>query len=375
MRNESQERGWSEPEDDARSQGWPVDPRDRRWSDRGQPWSEPSPQWDEPGQRGDAWVYGPRGDDQGYGQGGYGQGGHGQGGYGRQPWSDQPDASPSNRFGPGRANDDVPGYEWRDTGAATTTGRGVGRSGWRPDGRTRDTSRVWNQTSEPGPSRQWDERRPPEPTSGLDRPPTYEARDRADDRFGPGVDDDIAWRDRDARRWGREPRPFGDHRWGRPDEWSSQQSSWPNRPSRYEDANSGRGGPPSGGAGMGGGMYWSGVSAREDDEMRGHLPTGRQIPTRDSLAEDAGEMRTSYAGRGPRGYRRSDQRIAEDVSDRLTDDEYLDASDLEVTIQDGVVVLEGAVDTRASRRRAEDIAESVSGVRDVMNRLSVREST
>jgi osmotically-inducible protein OsmY len=78
-----------------------------------------------------------------------------------------------------------------------------------------------------------------------------------------------------------------------------------------------------------------------------------------------------YAGRGPRGYRRSDERIREDVNDRLTDDWYVDASDVEVTINNGMVTLTGRVDSRDDKRRAEDIAESVSGVMDVSNQLRV----
>jgi osmotically-inducible protein OsmY len=78
-----------------------------------------------------------------------------------------------------------------------------------------------------------------------------------------------------------------------------------------------------------------------------------------------------YVGRGPRGYKRSDERIREDVNDRLTDDYYLDASDIEVSINDCVVTLTGRVDSRHDKRRAEDIAESVSGVTDVTNQLRV----
>jgi osmotically-inducible protein OsmY len=78
-----------------------------------------------------------------------------------------------------------------------------------------------------------------------------------------------------------------------------------------------------------------------------------------------------YAGRGPRGYRRSDERIREDINDRLTDDWYVDASDIEVTINNGMVTLTGRVDSRDDKRRAEDIAESVSGVMDVSNQLRV----
>jgi osmotically-inducible protein OsmY len=86
----------------------------------------------------------------------------------------------------------------------------------------------------------------------------------------------------------------------------------------------------------------------------------------------ADEMRKGmYAGRGPRGYRRSDERIREDINDNLTDDWYVDASDVEVTVNNGMVTLTGRVDNRDEKRRAEDIAECVSGVSDVSNQLRV----
>src|SRR5262245_58322540 len=81
-----------------------------------------------------------------------------------------------------------------------------------------------------------------------------------------------------------------------------------------------------------------------------------------------------YAGRGPRGYRRSDERIREDVNDHLTDDWYIDASDVEVTVNNGMVTLTGLVDSRGAKRRAEDLVECVSGVTDVSNQLRVERS-
>jgi osmotically-inducible protein OsmY len=84
------------------------------------------------------------------------------------------------------------------------------------------------------------------------------------------------------------------------------------------------------------------------------------------------EMRRGmYAGRGPRGYRRSDERIREDVNERLTDDWRVDAIDIEVSVDNGLVTLAGRVGSRAEKRRAEDVAESVSGVADVSNQLRV----
>jgi hypothetical protein len=84
--------------------------------------------------------------------------------------------------------------------------------------------------------------------------------------------------------------------------------------------------------------------------------------------------RSGHSGRGPRGYTRSDQRILEDVNDRLTDDWYVDASEIDVSVTNGEVKLSGTVDSRETRRRAENIAAEVSGVKDVTNSLRVRQS-
>jgi len=78
-----------------------------------------------------------------------------------------------------------------------------------------------------------------------------------------------------------------------------------------------------------------------------------------------------HRGKGPKGYRRSDERILEEVNDRLADDPYLDAREIEVTVQNGDITLSGTIDDRYAKRRAEDIVESVSGVHNVENRLRI----
>lgn len=90
-------------------------------------------------------------------------------------------------------------------------------------------------------------------------------------------------------------------------------------------------------------------------------------------SEEFAKMRPEarYRGVGPRNYRRSDERILEDINERLTDDHHIDASDVGVTVEGGEVTLSGTVEDRAARRRAEDIAESVSGVGHVQNDLRV----
>ena len=82
-----------------------------------------------------------------------------------------------------------------------------------------------------------------------------------------------------------------------------------------------------------------------------------------------------HRGRGPKGYTRSDDRIREDVNDRLSDDPFIDASEVEVSASSCEVTLSGTVDSREAKRRAEDIAEQVSGVRQVQNNLRVQQQT
>ena len=84
--------------------------------------------------------------------------------------------------------------------------------------------------------------------------------------------------------------------------------------------------------------------------------------------------RQSYAGRGPRNYTRSDERITEDLCERLTQDHDIDASDVEVKVANGTATLEGAVPQRWMKHRAEDLADGCSGVRTVENRLRVQSS-
>lgn len=88
--------------------------------------------------------------------------------------------------------------------------------------------------------------------------------------------------------------------------------------------------------------------------------------------EHHAERNGEHRGRGPKGYRRSDERIAEDVNDRLTDDPYIDASEIEVNVKAGEVTLAGFIFHREDKRRAEDLAESVAGVIHVQNNLRAR---
>ncbi|KWF81107.1 transporter [Burkholderia diffusa] len=76
--------------------------------------------------------------------------------------------------------------------------------------------------------------------------------------------------------------------------------------------------------------------------------------------------------RGPKGYTRSDERIREDVCERLARALDIDVSDVSVQVRDGRVELDGTVPSRWMKHDIEDIADSCMWVRDVENRVRVR---
>ncbi|HET7656561.1 MAG TPA: BON domain-containing protein, partial [Luteimonas sp.] len=81
--------------------------------------------------------------------------------------------------------------------------------------------------------------------------------------------------------------------------------------------------------------------------------------------------RGGYRGVGPRNYSRSDERIREDLNERLTEADDLDASDITVEVSNGVATLGGMVPQRWMKHRAEDLADGCTGVRDVRNQIRV----
>ncbi len=75
--------------------------------------------------------------------------------------------------------------------------------------------------------------------------------------------------------------------------------------------------------------------------------------------------------RPPRGYQRSDDRIREEVCEQLMEGP-VDVGEVEVTVSNGEVTLNGSVEERWEKRAIEDIAASVRGVHDVHNRVRLR---
>ncbi|WP_437732163.1 BON domain-containing protein [Sorangium sp. So ce1335] len=118
---------------------------------------------------------------------------------------------------------------------------------------------------------------------------------------------------------------------------------------------------------------------REQDRGEGHefvrtvRDAGRSAMQNVSGALNTlGERVRSAFGRGPKGYKRSDDRIREDVCEMLSDRDDIDVSEVTVRVQNGEVTLEGTVDERHHRRLIEQLAENVRGVEDVHNQIRVK---
>jgi len=84
---------------------------------------------------------------------------------------------------------------------------------------------------------------------------------------------------------------------------------------------------------------------------------------------------STYKGKGPKGYRRADDRIEEEINHRLTEDPRLDASEIECSVTKGEVTLSGSVPDKQMKRLAEDCVERVFGVDDVQNNIRVKKET
>jgi osmotically-inducible protein OsmY len=114
-----------------------------------------------------------------------------------------------------------------------------------------------------------------------------------------------------------------------------------------------------------------GRNSRESDDRSWWDRAGDEVLTwfGDDYAERRRRHDQIHRGKGPKNYVRADDRIREDINDRLTDEWNIDASDIEVTVSNGEVTLSGFVTDRFQKRRAEDIAEHVSGVKHVENRI------
>ena len=87
----------------------------------------------------------------------------------------------------------------------------------------------------------------------------------------------------------------------------------------------------------------------------------------------SGTSRPSFRGMGPSHYKRSDDRIRDDIYERLTDSHVIDARSIMVDVNEGNVTLTGTVGERRMRYAAEDLVERIGGVANINNQLRVQQ--
>jgi osmotically-inducible protein OsmY len=173
----------------------------------------------------------------------------------------------------------------------------------------------------------------------------------------------------DERHYGQGYSSYGEQYRDRPYLGSSSYSPGGGYEGQHEPYREGREGYAATGTGTG----WG--SAEVGRHRLGSLTESAADSAQHVMGQRYGReypQRVSYAGRGPKGYKRSDERIREDVSEVLMRNHDVDATNIEVTVSDGIVVLAGSVDDRRAKRIAEDITEDVSGVCDVQNQIRVQ---
>ena len=90
-----------------------------------------------------------------------------------------------------------------------------------------------------------------------------------------------------------------------------------------------------------------------------------------SGATEEQKVERGFKGIGPKGYKRSDDKIYEDVCEALMRHRAIDASNIIVKVSDGIVNLSGKIESRGLKKLAESLSETISGVKEVTNELAV----
>jgi osmotically-inducible protein OsmY len=231
-----------------------------------------------------------------------------------------------------------------------------------------DTERDWGRREEFGRGREYGR--------GYDRDQDFERSARSSRSYGRQRDDQ-GYSDygrqsgetygapesgaRSSRTFGRQYEDQGYPSYGRPESGEGSSRSFSRQ---HEDQ-----GYPSYSR-QSRGMYGQPEGGRGFEQTQGREQS--RTWTDEGRLQGYGFGQSTYSGKGPKGYSRSDDRIREDVCDRLTEDPQIDASEIDVKVSSCEVTLAGSVDSREAKRRAEDCAETVSGVRNVQNNIRVQ---
>jgi hypothetical protein len=112
------------------------------------------------------------------------------------------------------------------------------------------------------------------------------------------------------------------------------------------------------------------VDDDRDDEHGALYHLGRRIG--EAVGDWFGTTERHQRPAGPRGYHRSDERIRDQICERLSYARHLDVSDVSVDVKDGVVSLSGTVNNRSQKYYIEELVDATYGVSEVNNEIRVR---
>jgi osmotically-inducible protein OsmY len=317
-----------------------------------------------------------------------------KGGRNNRSWNSYQSEDRGNRSSGGSSGDqnDRSGNRMSGQGWQSGTGRNGGSQNWNQRGNWQDQNASWDES---GNGNDWN--------SGSNPNEGYGSGNRG--YQAPGQEwgsDEMETRGRDPR-WSQQGSPDERDEWRRQNRSAQRQGSgWDNQGSigrgygnqgygdegyrgdrygsegsrgqgyqgssqRYDqDEYEGLGYGAEGGMGYGSQGYRNNINAssqRYGSSGGGNYGYGS--------GGDYGRQEGEHGGRGPKGYRRGDDRITEDINEALTRHSGIDASDIEVQVSNGEVTLSGSVSNRQAKRMAEDVAEGVSGVKDVLNQIKV----
>ena len=199
-----------------------------------------------------------------------------------------------------------------------------------------------------------------------------------------------SWQDQygfGQRTYGREPHsgrsrtPYPEGGFPR-DQYAPEHSSGPlshrepfagNEEPRYY----GTGAPGWGGTGFAGGAYGYGGDAHdqrrslEDEYSDESAVSYEQRGARQDYSRYGPSYRNRPFASGPKGYQRSDERLKEDISERLMEARHIDSSEVTVDVRGAKVFLEGEVPSRHMKHAIEDLVDACPGVQDIENRIRV----
>lgn len=333
----SQQHPQQQNEGNRGSQSWQEDNANRGQTRSNQQYAQ-SNYGQHGGQQGN---YGQHSAQSNYGQqGGYAQ----QGGYGQQERYGQ--QSGQSRYSPNFSGQSDYGQEWQSGNYDDYGSQG------HEFGNQQRGGQQWNQEYSPYSGQGGQEYQP------NTTPREYQPIRGDNQRWGQQSRDwQQPWQGRSQSHIGNQ---FAGNQFGR------QQESWPSGQSRFgNQSNWDEQNYTSGQQTYGGQQFGTQLSSDRGYGRASFQSSGGQSTGAFGLQQD------THRGKGPKGYTRTDERIREEICERLSDDFHIDASDITVQVKDGVVTLEGTVQDRSLKHRVEDIADNSSGVKEVHNVLRV----